>query len=35
MRSLATPTMTDLIYIAVTIGFFLIGALYARFCDTL
>lgn len=35
MRSLATPIMTDLIYIAVTIGFFLIGALYARFCDTL
>jgi len=35
MRSLATPTMTDLIYIAATLGFFLIGALYARFCDTL
>jgi len=27
--------MTDLIYIAATLGFFLIGALYARFCDTL
>ena len=33
--ALATSTMTDLIYIAVTLGFFLIGALYARFCDTL
>ncbi len=28
-------TMTDLIYIAVTLGFFTLGALYARFCETL
>lgn len=35
MDSLATITMTDLIYITVTLGFFLIGALYARFCETL
>ncbi len=35
MRSLATATMTDLIYIAVIIGFFLIAALYARFCESL
>ncbi len=33
--SLATFTMTDFIYIAVTLGFFLISAFYARFCETL
>jgi len=27
--------MTDLIFIAVTIAFFAIGALYARFCGSL
>lgn len=27
--------MTDLIYITVTLGFFALGALYARFCETL
>ena len=27
--------MTDLIYLAVTLGFFALGALYARFCETL
>jgi hypothetical protein len=27
--------MIDLIYIAVTLGFFALGALYARFCESL
>ncbi len=35
MVSLATSTMTDLIYIAVTLGFFLTAGFYSRFCDTL
>lgn len=35
MLPLATITMTDLIYLVVTLGFFALGALYARFCDTL
>lgn len=35
MVPLATTTMTDLIYLAVTLGFFTLGALYARFCETL
>lgn len=35
MKSPATSTMTDLNYIAATLGFFLIGALYARFCESL
>lgn len=35
MKSSATTIMTDLIFIALTIGFFAIGALYARFCESL
>jgi mannose/fructose/N-acetylgalactosamine-specific phosphotransferase system component IID len=31
----AHPTMTDLIFIAVTLGFFVLGALYARYCESL
>lgn len=27
--------MTDLIYIAITLGFFVLCALYARFCESL
>jgi len=27
--------MTDLVFIAVTLGFFAMGVLYARFCATL
>lgn len=35
MAPVATTTMTDIIYIAVTLGFFALGMLYARFCETL
>lgn len=35
MVPLATTIMTDLIYLAATLGFFALGALYARFCETL
>ncbi len=35
MVPLATTIMTDLIYLAATFGFFALGALYARFCETL
>lgn len=35
MVPLATTTMSDIIYISVTLGFFALGALYARFCETL
>ena len=32
---LARTTMIDLIFIAVTLGFFILGALYARYCESL
>ena len=35
MVPIATTTMHDFIYIAATLSFFAIGALYARFCETL
>lgn len=31
----AHSAMIDLIFIAVTLGFFLLGALYARYCESL
>ena len=31
----ATRAMTDIIFIAVTLAFFTIGALYVRFCESL
>lgn len=31
----AHTTMIDLIFIAVTFGFFVFGALYARYCESL
>jgi hypothetical protein len=31
----ASIPMTDLVFIAVTLGFFILGALYARFCEFL
>jgi hypothetical protein len=35
MRFLATTIMHDFIFIAVTLGFFALGALYSRFCESL
>jgi hypothetical protein len=34
-RTTPTTIMTDLIYLAVTLGFFALCALYARFCNNL
>jgi hypothetical protein len=31
----AHTTMIDLVFIAVTLAFFAVGALYARFCESL
>jgi hypothetical protein len=35
MVPLATTIMIDLIFIAVTLGFFVLAALYARYCESL
>ena len=34
MVPLATTTMIDLIFIAVTLGFFVLAALYVRYCES-
>lgn len=31
----ARITMIDLVFIAATLGFFILGALYARYCESL